>query len=94
MNILPKARHDILVISDSDIHVRPDYLQHIVSALHQPNTGLVTTLYAGLPASGSLVQMLAACQINHNFLPGVMLSRYLGRQDCLAPPCTAPPDTG
>lgn len=83
MNILPKARHDILVISDSDIHVRPDYLQHIVSALHQPNTGLVTTLYAGLPASGSLVQMLAACQINHNFLPGVMLSRYLGRQDCL-----------
>ncbi|MFT8542602.1 MAG: bacteriohopanetetrol glucosamine biosynthesis glycosyltransferase HpnI [Acetobacter sp.] len=83
MNILPRARHDILVISDSDIHVRPDYLQHIVSALHQPNTGLVTTLYAGLPARGSLVQMLAACQINHNFLPGVMLSRYLGRQDCL-----------
>lgn len=83
MNILPKARHDILVISDSDIHVRPDYLRHIVSALHQPNTGLVTTLYAGLPASGSIVQMLAACQINHNFLPGVMLSRYLGRQDCL-----------
>lgn len=83
MNILPRARHEILVISDSDIHVRPDYLQHIVSALHQPNTGLVTTLYAGLPASGSLVQMLAACQINHNFLPGVMLSRYLGRQDCL-----------
>ncbi|MBS1016243.1 bacteriohopanetetrol glucosamine biosynthesis glycosyltransferase HpnI [Acetobacter persici] len=83
MNILPYARHDLLVISDSDIHVSPDYMRHIVSALHKPNTGLVTTLYAGLPAHSSIVQMLAACQINHNFLPGVLLSRYLGRQDCL-----------
>lgn len=83
INMLPFAKHDVLVISDSDIHVSPDYLQHIVTALHTPNTGLVTTLYAGLPASSRLVQMLAACQINHNFLPGVILSRYLGRQDCL-----------
>ncbi|GAN69874.1 bacteriohopanetetrol glucosamine biosynthesis glycosyltransferase HpnI [Acetobacter orleanensis] len=83
MNILPFARHDLLVISDSDIHVSPDYMRHIVSALHKPNTGLVTTLYAGLPAHNTVVQMLAACQINHNFLPGVLLSRYLGRQDCL-----------
>lgn len=83
MNILPQARYELLVISDSDIHVSPDYLRHVVAALHKPGTGLVTTLYAGLPATGSLVQMLAACQINHNFLPGVILSRYLGRQDCL-----------
>ncbi|MCX2561530.1 bacteriohopanetetrol glucosamine biosynthesis glycosyltransferase HpnI [Acetobacter farinalis] len=83
INILPHARHDLLIISDSDIHVSPDYLLHVVSALHKPNTGLVTTLYAGLPARPSIVQMLAACQINQNFLPGVILSRYLGRQDCL-----------
>mgnify|MGYP003365070458 FL=1 len=83
MNILPQAKYDILVISDSDIHVTPDYLRHIVSALSKPGTGLVTTLYAGLPAKSTVVQMLAACQINHNFLPGVILSRYLGRQDCL-----------
>ncbi len=83
MNILPQAKHDILVISDSDIHVSPDYLQHIMAGLNKLNTGLVTTLYAGLPAKHTVVQMLAACQINHNFLPGVILSRYLGRQDCL-----------
>lgn len=83
LNMMPFIEHDVLVISDSDIHVSPDYLQHIVSALHKPNTGLVTTLYAGLPATTSLVRMLAAGQINHCFLPGVILSRYLGRQDCL-----------
>ena len=83
INMLPYARHDLLVISDSDIHVAPDYLRHVVHALAQPGVGLATTLYAGLPASRSLPRLLAACQINHNFLPGVMLSRYLGRQDCL-----------
>lgn len=83
INMLPHAKHDILVISDSDIHVSPDYLQQVVAGLTRKGSGLVTTLYAGLPASGSLPRLLSACQINHNFLPGVLLSRYLGRQDCL-----------
>ncbi|WP_323990160.1 bacteriohopanetetrol glucosamine biosynthesis glycosyltransferase HpnI [Nguyenibacter sp. L1] len=83
INMLPRARHDVLVISDSDIHVAPDYLRHVVHALAQPGVGLATTLYAGLPATPSMPRLLAACHINHNFLPGVMLSRYLGRQDCL-----------
>jgi len=83
INMMPSARHDVLVISDSDIHVTPDYLHQVVQTLEKPGTGLVTTLYAGLPATPSVVRELAACQINHNFLPGVMLSRYLGRQDCL-----------
>ncbi|MFT8719735.1 bacteriohopanetetrol glucosamine biosynthesis glycosyltransferase HpnI [Acetobacter sp.] len=83
INMLTAAKHDILVISDSDIHVAPDYLQQVVSAFRKPNIGLVTTIYAGLPASNRLPRLLSSCQINHNFLPGVLLSRYLGRQDCL-----------
>ncbi|ARW17088.1 glycosyl transferase family 2 [Komagataeibacter europaeus] len=83
INIMTRVKHDVLVISDSDIHVAPDYLRHVVGAMVPDNVGLVTTLYAGLPASSTLPRLLAACQINHNFLPGVMLSRYLGRQDCL-----------
>ncbi|GBR04201.1 bacteriohopanetetrol glucosamine biosynthesis glycosyltransferase HpnI [Acetobacter oeni] len=83
INMLPTAKHDILVVSDSDIHVGPDYLRQVVASLKKPDTGLVTTLYAGLPATNTFPRLLAACQINHNFLPGVLLSRYLGRQDCL-----------
>ena len=82
INLLPYIQHDFLVISDSDIHVKPDYLRHVVTALHQPNTGLVTTPYAGLPTNNSIIQALATCQLNHSFLPGVLLSRRLGRQDC------------
>ncbi len=84
INMLPHAAHDLLVISDSDIHVAPDYLRQVAhSFASNGRVGLVTTLYHGIPASTSLSQRLAAGQINHNFLPGVLLSRVLGRQDCL-----------
>ncbi len=83
INMLPAARHDILVISDSDIHAGPDYLRRVVEALHRPGVGLVTTLYGGRAASPALARRLAAAQVNHTFMPGVLMSRLLGRQDCL-----------
>lgn len=84
INMLPSARYDALVISDSDLHVPPDYLGRLVAELEKPGTGLVTAAYAGLPPPrlGWRAQ-LGATQITHNFLPGVLLSRALGRQDCL-----------
>ncbi len=108
INMLPAARHDILVIADSDVHVRPDYLERLVATLQQPGVGLVTTLYAGLPATPAdptqaelrqssqgrstasapptrpaLAARLGATQITHGFLPGAVLARAIGRQDCL-----------
>ncbi len=83
INMLPYAVHDLLVISDSDIHVAPDYLRQVAHSFADDQVGLVTTLYHGIPATTNLSQRLAAGQINHNFLPGVLLSRVLGRQDCL-----------
>ncbi len=83
INMLPQARHDILVIADSDIHASPDYLDSLASSLLTPGVGLVTTLYAGLPAHGSLTGRFGAAQINHSFLPGALMARGLGREDCL-----------
>ncbi|WP_084366806.1 bacteriohopanetetrol glucosamine biosynthesis glycosyltransferase HpnI [Neokomagataea thailandica] len=83
INMYGHARHNIIVISDSDIHCDTTYLKHVVTSFDNPQTGLVTTLYAGRPGNGTVVQQIGSCQINHNFLPGVMMSRLLGRQDCL-----------
>jgi ceramide glucosyltransferase len=83
INMLKAARHDVLVIADSDLHVQPDYLRHLAAALDRPGVGLVTTLYAGLPAEQRLPALLGATQITHGFLPGAVLARALGRQDCL-----------
>lgn len=83
INMLPYARHDILVISDSDLHVPPNYLERLYAELEKPGTGLVTSLYVGLAVARSWAAKLGATQITHGFLPGVLLSRALGRQDCL-----------
>jgi ceramide glucosyltransferase len=58
-------------------------LDRLVMALQRPGVGLVTTLYAGLPAAQTVPARLGATQITHGFLPGALLSRALGRQDCL-----------
>jgi ceramide glucosyltransferase len=83
INMLPAARHDILVIADSDVHARPDYLRRLADALDRPATGLVTTLYTGLTAFPTLFGQLGATQITHGFLPGALLARAMGRRDCL-----------
>ncbi|HJO22477.1 MAG: bacteriohopanetetrol glucosamine biosynthesis glycosyltransferase HpnI [Myxococcota bacterium] len=45
IHALAAARHDIVVISDSDIGLRPDYLRQIVAPLADPEVGCVCTLY-------------------------------------------------
>ena len=84
INMLPSAKHDIVVISDSDLHLPRNYLERLVVALERPGTGLVTSLYIGAPpADRGWAAKMGSTQISHCFLPGVLLSRALGREDCL-----------
>ena len=82
INMLSAARHEVLVISDSDIVVASDYLRHVVGSLEQPGIGLVTCLYQGVAAAG-LWSRLAAMAIDYHFLPNVLVGLKLG----LATPC-------
>lgn len=83
INMLPLAKHDVFVFSDADIHAPPYFLDDLVAALEVPQTGLVTTLYTGLPSGAALAARLGAAQINQIFLPSALLARKLGRQDCM-----------
>ncbi len=83
INMFPAARHDILLVSDSDMHVAPDYLRQVMAVLEQPGVGLVTTIYTGLPASRALTRQLGAAYITQIFASGALVARFLGRQDCL-----------
>ncbi len=83
INMFPTAQYDVLLVSDSDMHVAPDYLRRVAQALQQPGTGLVTTIYTGLPANGSTTAQLGAAYINQIFASGALMARFLGRQDCL-----------
>jgi ceramide glucosyltransferase len=86
INMQSAARHDILVLSDSDIDVAPDYLRHVVGSLEQPGVGLVTCLYRGVAGSdpgSQLAANLAAMAIDYHFLPNVLVGLRLN----MAKPC-------
>jgi len=76
------ARHDIILISDSDIEVEPDFLLRVVGALQRPGVIAVTCLYHGIARSG-LWSRLFAMTINTSFLPNVVAGLRMG----LAQPC-------
>jgi len=82
VNMLSRARHDIVVTSDSDIRVERNYLREVGSALSAPGVGLVTCLYRGIPVAG-LWSSLSAAAINQHFLPSILVGLKLG----LARPC-------
>ncbi len=85
INMLPAARHDTLVLSDSDIAVGPKWLAQVTAALARPGVGIVTCLYTGEPAKDGhkLWSSLAAMGMSYTFLPNAVLGTSLG----LATPC-------
>ncbi|HJS45493.1 MAG TPA: bacteriohopanetetrol glucosamine biosynthesis glycosyltransferase HpnI [Rhizomicrobium sp.] len=85
INMLPKARHDTLVLSDSDIAVGRKWLSQVTAALARPGVGIVTCLYTGEPAKDGhrLWSSLAAMSTSYTFLPNAVVGTSLG----LAAPC-------
>lgn len=80
VNMSARARHDILVIADSDMRVGPDYLSAVAAPFGDPAVGAVTCLYTGT-ATGNLASVLGAAYINECFLPSVLVATAFGRID-------------
>ena len=67
INMLVRARHDTIVVSDADIVVEPHYLRALAGLLVAPNVGAVTCLYHGI--GEGLWARVSALAINSHFLP-------------------------
>jgi ceramide glucosyltransferase len=72
-----EARYDLLVVSDSDIRVEPDYLRRVALPFCDQRTGAVTCLYRGATAS-NLWSELEDVALTSDFLAGVLVARKLG----------------
>ena len=79
------ARYPILVTSDSDVRVAPDYLASVVAPLADPNVGMVTCLYRGVTRHGLWAQ-LEAMGMSIEMTSGVLVAEMLeGMQFALGP---------
>ncbi|CAG2136444.1 hypothetical protein LMG31506_01668 [Cupriavidus yeoncheonensis] len=77
INLAAQARHDLLVVADSDIAVPPDYLAHVTAPLADAGVGIVTCLYRGRPVDAFWAK-LGAQFIDDWFAPSVRIAHAGG----------------
>ncbi len=77
---LQRARHGLLVISDSDVRLRKDFLKRIVEPLaarDSAGTGFACTLYKAVSA-GPWYEKMSLLTYNADFMPGVIFAYITG----------------
>jgi ceramide glucosyltransferase len=76
INALTVAKHDVLLIADSDIRVTPDYLRRVVRPVQDEQVGMVTCMYRGVRAKtvGDLLENLGLAAL---FAPEVLMARMM-----------------
>ena len=84
LTLAREARHDLLVVSDSNVRVAPGYLAEIAGLLEDEGVGLVTHPVVGEGAVrlGSLFDHL---HLAGAVAPGVVAAKRLGKRVALAP---------
>jgi ceramide glucosyltransferase len=87
MELMEKsAAHDILVISDSDVRVRPDYLRAVALPFADEKVGGMCCPYRGIAAGGGLWARLEAVGMSVEMTAGVLVARMMeGMQFVLGP---------
>ena len=75
-NLVRHAKHDTLIVADSDMRVGSGYVRSVVGPLEDRRVGLVTCLYRGVAPYG-VASHLGAMFINEWFLPAALVGTYV-----------------
>jgi ceramide glucosyltransferase len=83
--LVGEAAHEVVVISDSDVRVRPDYLRHVTAPLRDPRVGAVTCLYVPIEIT-TFTDHLQSVGMMSDFYAGIMVDWQLeGMKFALGP---------
>lgn len=74
--LVHEAKHDLVVISDSDVRVDEDYLRQVVAPFADSQVGVVTTFYRGIPIRG-VMSKLDALGMYTESAPSALVARKL-----------------
>ncbi len=76
LGAMPHAKHDILVVADSDMRVGRGYLAAVAGTFASARIGAATCLYRGR-AAGGFAAALGAAFVNDQFAPSVLVATAL-----------------
>jgi ceramide glucosyltransferase len=74
-----EAKHEILIVSDSDVRVEPGFLHAVAAPFSNAKVGGVTCLYRGL-AEQCFAATLEALGNSADFAPGVLVAWFFGNR--------------
>ena len=74
--LVEEAEHEVVVISDSDVRVQPDYLRRITAPLSDKKVGAVTCFYAPTEIT-TFADQLQTAGMTSDFYPGVLVAWQL-----------------
>ena len=71
-----EARHELLVIVDSDVRVEPGYLREVAAHFADPQVGCVTAFFRGL-TPGGLAPELEGLVLSTETVPNALVARQI-----------------
>jgi ceramide glucosyltransferase len=74
--LVSEAQNEVVVISDSDVRVEPDYLRNVVAPLANPRVGAVTCFYAPIEDK-TFPDHLQSIGMFSDFYPGILVARQM-----------------
>ncbi len=74
--LVSEAQHEVVVISDSDVRVQPDYLRTVVAPLADAKVGAVTCFYASIEDK-TFTESLQTIGMFSDFYAGILVARRL-----------------
>jgi len=74
--LVSEAQHEFVVISDSDVRVKPDYLRQIVAPLARPSAGAVTCFYVSVEDK-TFTDRLQSIGMMSDFYAGILVAWQL-----------------
>jgi ceramide glucosyltransferase len=76
VRLVSEARHDMLVITDGDVRVKPDYLRNVVQPFRDPKVGAATCFYLSTQEK-TFVEKMQSIGMVSDFFAGVMVAWQL-----------------
>jgi ceramide glucosyltransferase len=74
--LVGEAQHEVVVISDSDVRVQPDYLRTVVAPLADSKVGAVTCFYVAADDK-NFTESLQSIGMFSDFYVGILVARQL-----------------
>jgi ceramide glucosyltransferase len=74
--LVNEAAYEYVVINDSDVRVRPDYLRAVVGPLENPQTGATTCFYLSVE-DRTFIHRLQSVGMMSDFYPGIVVAWQL-----------------